>query len=49
MAMGIDDSIRFIDATSMSTKNEGSSTIEIWGQALEALEKLIDKNQRKHY
>jgi hypothetical protein len=43
----LEDSIRFVDAKDLSSKIEGSSTIEVWGQAVDALDTLIENNLSK--
>lgn len=43
----LEDSIRYIDTLNRSTQDESSSTIEIWGQAVDMLNNLKDENIRK--
>lgn len=40
----LEDSIRFVDAKDLSSKIEGSPTIEVWGLAVDALDSLIENN-----
>lgn len=43
----LEDSIRYIGALNRSAQDENSSTIEIWGQAVDMLNNLKDENIRK--
>ncbi|MGL5743002.1 MAG: hypothetical protein ACRCXC_10955 [Legionella sp.] len=43
----LENSIRYVDAKVLAAQEESSSTIEIWGQAVEMLDNLGDKNRAK--
>ncbi|KTD40244.1 hypothetical protein Lpar_1561 [Legionella parisiensis] len=46
-AKKLEDSIRYIDTLNRSAQDESSSTIEIWGQAVDMLNNLKDESIRK--
>ncbi|HHT0593402.1 TPA: hypothetical protein ACTXXA_002450 [Legionella anisa] len=43
----LEGSIRYIDTLNRSIQDESSSTIEIWGQAVDMLSNLKDETIRK--